>query len=234
MDFLIQEPFTLMFRIFIAAVFGGILGFERDTHGRGAGFRTHILVSAGSALFMILSTHISMFGILTPLGFGTITDPGRIAAQIVTGIGFLGTGVILKDGFSIRGLTTAACLWITAAIGMTVGAGAYGLAIFTTIIALFSLMILRRVDGLYSKDYYKTIELEVCNDVKNELITSTIKDIGFVVKEFDLMKDYETDIKTIKMSLKISQKGNNIDKKFQAFIKQIENEGINLKSVKWF
>jgi putative Mg2+ transporter-C (MgtC) family protein len=118
-----QEPWNLLLRILIAAVLGGVLGLERDMHGRGAGLRAHLLVGAGAALFMILSINIANFSIITPSDFAKVTDPGRIAAQIVTGIGFLGAGVIIREGFTIRGLTTAACLWITAAIGMSSGAG---------------------------------------------------------------------------------------------------------------
>ena len=134
-----QEQWVLIVRILVAAVFGGILGLERDIHGRGAGLRTHLLVSSGAALFMILSTHIATFGVATPSGFPRVTDPGRIAAQIITGIGFLGAGVIIREGFTIRGLTTAACLWIAAAIGMASGAGLYLITKTTTVLALFSL-----------------------------------------------------------------------------------------------
>ena len=134
-----QEPLNLIIRILIVAAFGGTLGLERDIHGRGAGLRTHLLVSFGAALFMILSTHIAAFGVITPSEFARVTDPGRIAAQIVTGIGFLGAGVIIREGFTVRGLTTAACLWIAAAIGMASGAGLYLIAKTTTVLALFSL-----------------------------------------------------------------------------------------------
>jgi putative Mg2+ transporter-C (MgtC) family protein len=88
-----EEPWNLFIRILAAAVFGAVLGLERDIHGRGAGFRTHLLVCAGSALFTILSTHIGTSGVVTPSDITVVTDPGRIAAQIVTGIGFLGAGV---------------------------------------------------------------------------------------------------------------------------------------------
>ena len=146
MDFNVaQEPWNLIVRILVAATFGGILGLERDMHGRGAGLRTHLLVSAGAALFMILSTHVATFGVVVGIDFSKVTDPGRIAAQIVTGIGFLGAGVIIREGFSVRGLTTAACLWVTAAIGMASGAGMYLVATITTALALFSLVLLRRL-----------------------------------------------------------------------------------------
>ena len=90
---------NFIFALCIAAVLGGILGFEREIHGRPAGLRTHLLVSLGSAAFMLLSPYVA------DMGKGLPTDPGRIAAQIVTGIGFLGAGAIVKEGISVRGLT---------------------------------------------------------------------------------------------------------------------------------
>jgi putative Mg2+ transporter-C (MgtC) family protein len=106
-------------RLVIAAALGALIGAEREIHGHPAGIRTHMLVALGSGLFTVLSIH--GFG----QGPGSPIDPTRIAAQIVSGIGFLGAGAILKDGIVIRGLTTAASLWATAAVGMAAGAGEY-------------------------------------------------------------------------------------------------------------
>lgn len=107
-------------RIFVAALLGLLIGFERDKHGRAAGLRTHTLVSVGSALFTLISLKIAGVKLL---GEGSVLhgDAGRIAAQVVTGIGFLGAGTIVKDGFMVKGLTTAACLWFAAAVGMACG-----------------------------------------------------------------------------------------------------------------
>ena len=104
----LSEAWSFLVRIAVSAALGGLLGLERDIHGRGAGLRTHLLVSVGSAVFMILSIRVESFGVGLDPGFMRVTDPGRIAAQIVTGIGFLGAGVIIKVGLSVRGLTTAA------------------------------------------------------------------------------------------------------------------------------
>ena len=131
-----------LLRVVIAAVLGGAVGLERELRDRAAGFRTHMLVSIGSALFTIVSAY-AFRDFLVGGGAVVRADPTRIAAQIVTGIGFLGAGAIIRQGGSIRGLTTAATLWVTAAIGMAVGAGYYGGAVITTAVVLVSLWPLR-------------------------------------------------------------------------------------------
>jgi putative Mg2+ transporter-C (MgtC) family protein len=128
-------------RLSVAAALGGAIGLERELREHQAGLRTHLLVSVGSAVFTIVSAYgFSEF--LTPSGLAR-TDPTRIAAQIVTGIGFLGAGAILRQGLSIRGLTTAASLWLVAGIGMAAGAGYYSAATIATAGALFTLEPLR-------------------------------------------------------------------------------------------
>lgn len=127
----------LSVRMLVAAIFGAAIGLEREIHEHPAGMRTHLLVSLGSAIF----TELSIFGFNGgPAPNGSLpTDTSRIAAQIVSGIGFLGAGAILKYGTSIRGLTTAASLWTTAAIGMATGAGEWLIAAVGTFIVVFSL-----------------------------------------------------------------------------------------------
>jgi putative Mg2+ transporter-C (MgtC) family protein len=120
-------------RLVIAAALGALVGGEREIHGHPAGIRTHMLVALGSGIFTVMSIH--GFG----QGPGVNIDPTRIAAQIVSGIGFLGAGAILKDGVVIRGLTTAASLWATAAVGLAAGAGEYVIAIVSAAIILVSL-----------------------------------------------------------------------------------------------
>lgn len=134
----------LILRVALAAALGGAIGAERELRERGAGLRTHLLVSVGSALFTLVSAYgFSDWQFSTPEGI--VFDPTRIAAQIVTGIGFLGAGAIIRQGVSIRGLTTAATLWIAAAIGLASGAGYYSAAIVTTAIVLVALGPLRVV-----------------------------------------------------------------------------------------
>ena len=128
-----------LWRVVVAAGLGGAIGLERELREREAGFRTHLLVSVGSCLFTLVSAYgFSEFR-------GASVDPTRIAAQIVTGIGFLGAGAIIRQGFSVRGLTTAASLWVVAAIGMASGAGYFSAAVLTTALVLFTLWPLRIV-----------------------------------------------------------------------------------------
>jgi putative Mg2+ transporter-C (MgtC) family protein len=127
----------LSLRLLAAAVLGGIVGYEREVHQHPAGMRTHLLVSLGSALFTVLS--VAGFTVAPSPNGSVPVDPSRVAAQIVTGIGFLGAGAILKYGTTIKGLTTAASLWATAAIGMAVGAGQWVIAVVGTTLAIVSL-----------------------------------------------------------------------------------------------
>jgi len=131
-------------RLIAAAALGALIGLEREIHDHPAGMRTHLLVSVGSAGFTVLS--IAAFQ-------APGADPARIAAQIVTGIGFLGAGAILKEGATIRGLTTAASLWATAAVGMAAGAGSWLTALTITVIVILSLWPLRLVaDRVIGRD----------------------------------------------------------------------------------
>jgi putative Mg2+ transporter-C (MgtC) family protein len=123
-------------RLFVAALLAGAIGLEREVHLKAAGFRTHMLVGVGAALFTVLSR----------TAFGPSSDPARVAAQIVTGIGFLGAGAIFKEGATVRGLTTAAGLWTVAAIGMAAGTGSLLLAVVATAVVLIVLFGLRIID----------------------------------------------------------------------------------------
>lgn len=226
------EVGNLVLRIFAAAVLGGVLGLERDVHGRGAGLRTHLLVSAGAALFTILSTHVSIFGVVGTEGMSKVTDPGRIAAQIVTGIGFLGAGVIIKEGFTVRGLTTAACLWIAAAIGMAAGAGFYAVATVTTSMALFALIVLRRFEGLYPRDAYRDLFVTVANDIDVTRILEVVGNKFGEVVFFGLDRNYSESLTTVKVSLRLSSKGPH-DRIGSAIVQELEHSGIPLRAVKW-
>ena len=129
-------------RLILAAVLGGAVGLERELREREAGLRTHLLVAVGAAVFTLVSAY-GFSDFRYGARFGITLDPTRIAAQIVTGIGFLGAGAIIRQGLSVRGLTTAATLWVVAAIGMASGAGYYSVAVISTGLVLFSLYPLR-------------------------------------------------------------------------------------------
>ena len=120
-------------RILIAFVVGAIVGFERERRAKAAGLRTHMLVAGGSAIFTIAS--------ITLFGGGQVGDRGRVAAQIVTGIGFLGAGAIIRSGGSVSGLTTAATIWVAAGLGMLAGGGAYILAFVSAALTVIALRI---------------------------------------------------------------------------------------------
>jgi putative Mg2+ transporter-C (MgtC) family protein len=128
-------------RVLLAFILGGIVGLERERENRPAGLRTHMLVSAGSACFTVAS--IYGFGEL-----GTVRDPARLAAQIVTGVGFLGAGTIFRTGATVRGLTTASSIWITAALGVLAGLGMFTVAVFATALTWFTLQVVRNIEVL--------------------------------------------------------------------------------------
>ena len=115
-----------MLRIAMAFLLGGVIGYERESIQRPAGLRTHMLVAAGSAAFTVISIYAFT-------GQGTVRDPARIAAQVVAGVGFLGAGTIWRTPSTVRGLTTAASIWLVAAVGMLAGTGLYLIAVFTTV-----------------------------------------------------------------------------------------------------
>lgn len=131
-----------LLRLLVAAVLGGAIGLERELRDHEAGFRTHLLVSLGACVFTLVSAYAWTDWTFSTRS-GVVFDPTRIAAQIVTGIGFLGAGAIIRQGLSVKGLTTAATLWVVAAIGMAAGVGYYWAALVTTALVLLSLWPLR-------------------------------------------------------------------------------------------
>jgi putative Mg2+ transporter-C (MgtC) family protein len=158
-------------RLALAAGLGGAIGIERELHDRFAGLRTHLLVSLGAALFTIVSAY-AWTGF--KFGNGVSYDPTRIAAQIVTGIGFLGAGAIMRQGISVRGLTTAATLWMAAAIGMTCATGFYSVAALATgvtLMALWPLRIIERryIDRVRVDSAHVVVELKLGSDAASVL-----------------------------------------------------------------
>ena len=150
---------NMIIRLCLAFAAGGVIGLERSSRRQVAGLRTHILISVGASCLMLLS-------IWLPKQYNG-GDPGRIAAQVVTGMGFLGAGAIIRLGVNIKGLTTAASLWLTAAIGLTIGAGMYTATFTATILALISLTLLNKVERKIFPDI-RIKSLEIQYNHKNE------------------------------------------------------------------
>lgn len=157
---MLQLHLELLLRILVGTVLGGAIGYERDLHGRPAGLRTHAIVALASATFMVVSTRFLYFQHYGKDDLVSV-DPSRIAASVVSGIGFLGAGAILREGITIRGLTTAAGLWLVAAIGMAAGGGMYVESLFATILGLATLTLLRRFEDRGLKITRRRLSLAV-------------------------------------------------------------------------
>ena len=205
-------------RLLAATAMGAAIGFEREYHAKEAGLRTHLLVALGSCLFMILS----IYGFDFMLGRDHVSfDPSRIAAQVVTGIGFIGAGTIILQKQVVRGLTTAAGLWVTAAIGLACGNGMYWVALITTVIVLVSLGLINVYLPYFSQkehtvtflveDY--TILTEVMENLYREKIT---------VLNYEMHKDAEENNGKMLVSLEIRMKRYNNIKEISAILKNFE------------
>jgi putative Mg2+ transporter-C (MgtC) family protein len=148
-----HEELVIVGRVLGALVIGALIGFERTFHGRPAGFRTHALVCIASALLMIVTVYQTEW--MTVMPVDTIrTDPTRMAQGIMTGIGFLGAGVIFKEGLTVRGLTTAASIWVTAAIGVLIGIGFWFAAILGALATLTVLSLFRLIESKLPSEFY--------------------------------------------------------------------------------
>lgn len=154
-----REIVDILERLLIALGAGGIIGLERSYHGRPAGFRTHALVCIASSALMLVTVYQSHW---YPESFAgrVALDPTRMAQGIMTGIGFLGAGVIFKEGLTVRGLTTAASIWITAAIGILAGIGFYFPLAITTVLTLLTLSVFRWIESKLPGDYYGHLEVQ--------------------------------------------------------------------------
>ena len=178
-----MSVYEIIFKLALACVLGALIGLERESLNRPAGLRTYTLVCVGSALAMIVSIDIYMQYYQT-----VNADPGRIAAQVISGIGFLGAGTIMREGASVRGLTTAAGLWVVACIGLAVGAGLYIPAVATTILILFVLIYFIRFEQFFTGlREYKGLVM-VVEDRPGQVgnIGSILGDMGVLIKNIQL------------------------------------------------
>lgn len=155
----------IILRLNIAIFLTALFGIERELTGKVAGLRTHILVSAGACVFTLLSLY--GFKMYITAGVSGVNDPARIGAQIITGIGFIGAGTIMRNGSNVLGITTAATLWMAAAIGMACGCGLFSIAVFATLMTLFVLVLIRQFEKRFLSDYlkkYRNIKISIyCN-----------------------------------------------------------------------
>lgn len=181
-------------KLLLAAMLGGVVGLEREVHGRPAGFRTHLLVTLGACLMAVVSEYYFIKFVNYDSASALRLDPGRVSAQIVTGIGFLGAGVILKEGKSVRGLTTAACLWVAAGIGMSVGVGLYLPALVVTLLSLLSLVVLKRLERCLKKDRYRSVVINaVAGSLSRSELMTLLDECGFRLVDFAMDRNCEKD-----------------------------------------
>ncbi|AEH43958.1 MgtC/SapB transporter [Thermodesulfatator indicus DSM 15286] len=201
---------TLLFeelgKLLLAATLGAIIGYEREKHGQAAGFRTNIIVATSSCLLMILSFLIvERFG-GEPSTISLRLDPARIPSYAVAGMGFLGAGAIIKGKGSVRGLTTAASLWLVNAIGLTVGAGAYLLAIITTVISIIFLYVFRLIfRPSFVRETYRILTITcTCPVEQLEKIKAILVNYNVEIQNADFFYDIEKTIYTIKLRLRMT------------------------------
>jgi putative Mg2+ transporter-C (MgtC) family protein len=178
-----NEYFQITANLVLALAAGGIIGLERSHHGRPAGFRTHALVCLASALLMLVTVNYAKFAGMTALEGTAPIDPTRMAQGIMTGIGFLGAGVIIKEGMAVRGLTTAASIWITAAIGVLIGIGFFFAAGISTVLTLGVLSVFRWIERKMPIEFYAKLCVGFVRDARlpEEEVRSIVQRQGFVV-----------------------------------------------------
>lgn len=189
---------SIAFRIMLAIIIGGMIGYERGTNNRPAGFRTHILVCLGATIVSLIQDHLRInilnYAIANPTVAQVIkSDPGRIGAQVVSGIGFLGAGTIIREKKTIAGLTTAASIWVTGCIGLGIGWGFYTLSIISGISVLVVLVTFKRVENiLIDRKITKTL-------------TIYYTDEGFfskdLIRTYDIFKNHHMKIKNMKKDM---------------------------------
>ena len=177
------SEYDMILRLCLGFVAGAIIGLERSSRRQVAGLRTHILIATGSTLLMLLSIYLPQF--FNPM---RNSDPGRIAAQVVSGIGFLGAGAIIRLGNNIKGLTTAASLWFVAALGLVIGAGMFLLAGAATAIGIITLILLNKIElTLFPKVRTKLLEISYNdNSPSTKEALDILKESGIKVQSIDV------------------------------------------------
>jgi putative Mg2+ transporter-C (MgtC) family protein len=196
------NTYNILFRIFVSLVLGGIIGIEREKHKQLAGFRTHILICVSSTLLMLLSIYI-------PQAYSSMgaSDPGRIAAQVISGIGFIGAGAILKIGANVRGLTTAATIWSVAAVGLVVGAGMYLEAFVGTIVILFVLTILDKIEKVFFPAQFLKYMHITFQDItfKTNHVLDIVRMYKIKIKDFEMTQSPQKNTTKMKLFIQVKE-----------------------------
>ena len=206
-------------RLVASLVVGGLIGLERSYHGRPAGFRTHSLVCLSTSLLMLVTVYETRW--FPNITQGRISlDPTRMAQGIMTGIGFLGAGTIIRDGLSVRGLTTAASIWITAAIGILVGIGFYFPALMATVLTLGTLSVFRWIESHIPSQFYAQFVVRFARDkaMPEAEMRQLLTNYGFTVANLNYRLDVEADFFEYQMVIRTTR-GDNATKLTQALNK---------------
>ena len=208
---MIDFSYIDLIKIALAFAFGAVLGIEREYRSKPAGFRTMIMITLGACLFTILSFRINP------------TTPDRIAANIITGIGFIGAGVIFKEGMKVSGLTTAATIWVAAAIGMSIGYGAFHLAAILTLVVLGTLLLLSKLEDLLERLHQVKL-YRISFSVDNYSIKQLEEDLSKLGVEFMRIKTIKESVNLVSVSYKIEAKQSGYEK-LNSFL--LESKNIN-------
>ncbi|WP_370871994.1 MgtC/SapB family protein [Alkalibacillus filiformis] len=175
----------MVYRVILATILCGLIGFERELKKHSAGFRTHILVGVGACVMMLLSVY--GFQPYITDHYTIRFDPARIPSYVISGIGFLGAGTILVHGMTIRGLTTAASIWTVAGLGLVIGAGMYALAILATLVVLLSLIFLNSFEKLFTKQKTNNwVNLQVTQDVHLGEVLNIFDEFDLLIKRMEI------------------------------------------------
>ena len=217
-----MDVFLVATRLILAAILGAVIGIEREIKNRAAGFRTHIIVSVGACLIMLIG--IDGIG---KFSSDTARDTARIAGQVISGIGFLGAGTILQKKNGVSGLTTAATLWLSGAIGLAVGIGYYEGAIIATVICLITLVSLKGISDLINKKTTKSYSMifDTYNFNQDSFYEFTSKE-GVEIRKLDIIDEEMDDKSMIEVTFSFN-KNYDID----GFFKKLKSE-YNFQSVK--
>ena len=204
-----QEYVEIVFRIIAALIAGGLIGLERSHRGRPAGFRTHALVCLASSLLMLVTVYETHW-IPKSAAASLVLDPTRMAQGIMTGIGFVGAGAIIKEGFTVRGLTTAASIWITAAIGILTGIGFYFAALVGTVLALGTLSTFRWIEVRLPTETYAIFMVRFARDavMTEPSLRTLVKSTGFSLHNLSYRLHGDVGLFEYRMVLRTLDAGN--------------------------